>query len=322
MYFYSVYGLTIASYVPFQTPLFAAGEPQPSSVDLSLIASGDPLWMQHEWDNAQFVSYADNFGLELRISGHRYCFSLRDTVSQTELVQWVVDGNWLCCHLPQLLYPAYLESLLLEVILPKYLQLSGRALFHAAVVEIEGKAVLLSAPTGTGKSTLTLRLSQLGARFMSDDLAVMREVDGQYMIEAAYPKSRLREDSVTALGVAGKVAAPKYVIEGYDWAEFRTTAASLGSIYILNRSGPTSDFQIDTLTGHRGLTQLIFAMQDDTPFPLPDVASQQRDAALMLRLMRNIPACRVTYPSDYLRINEVAAILFEDIRRDRIRVGV
>jgi hypothetical protein len=322
MYYYSVYGLTIASDVPFEIPLFTASEPQPTSVDLTLIASAEPLWNQCEWDNAQFVSYAIYFGLELRISGQRYCFSLRDTASQTEVVQWVIDGNLLYCHVTQpLSYSAYLESLLLEIILPKYLQLNGRSLFHAAVVEIEGRATLLSAPTGTGKSTLSLRLSQLGARFMSDDLAVMREVDGQFMIEAAYPKSRLREDSVTALGVAGKATTHKYVIEGHDWAEFRTTSAPLGSIYILNRSGPESDFQIDRLSGHRGLIRLIFAMQDDTPFPLPDVVSQQRDAALMLRLMQNIRACRFTYPSDYQRIDEAAAVLFEDSRRERVRVS-
>ncbi|MFH0351486.1 MAG: hypothetical protein ACHBMF_06110 [Chromatiales bacterium] len=42
---------------------------------------------------------------------------------------------------------------------------------HAAVVERHGKAVILAAPSGTGKSTLTLALLHAGFRYLSDELA-------------------------------------------------------------------------------------------------------------------------------------------------------
>ncbi|MCI0428000.1 MAG: hypothetical protein L0Z46_08300 [Nitrospiraceae bacterium] len=42
---------------------------------------------------------------------------------------------------------------------------------HAAVVERQGKAVILAAPSGTGKSTLTLALLHAGFRYLSDELA-------------------------------------------------------------------------------------------------------------------------------------------------------
>ncbi len=40
---------------------------------------------------------------------------------------------------------------------------------HASVVAIEGKAVLLRGPSGSGKSDLALRLMDQGAKLVSDD---------------------------------------------------------------------------------------------------------------------------------------------------------
>ena len=42
---------------------------------------------------------------------------------------------------------------------------------HSAVLELGGRAVLLVAPSGTGKSTMTWALSHHGFRYLSDELA-------------------------------------------------------------------------------------------------------------------------------------------------------
>lgn len=42
---------------------------------------------------------------------------------------------------------------------------------HAAVVEYQGKTALISAPSGTGKSTLTFALLHSGFNYLSDELA-------------------------------------------------------------------------------------------------------------------------------------------------------
>lgn len=52
---------------------------------------------------------------------------------------------------------------------------------HAAVVERDGKAVVLAAPSGTGKSTLTLALLHAGFRYLSDELAPFDLVTLQVM---------------------------------------------------------------------------------------------------------------------------------------------
>jgi len=51
--------------------------------------------------------------------------------------------------------------------------------YHAAVLERDGRAVVLPAPPGSGKSTLTAALAQRGWRLLSDELALLDPRDRQ-----------------------------------------------------------------------------------------------------------------------------------------------
>lgn len=51
--------------------------------------------------------------------------------------------------------------------------------YHAAVLERGGRALVLPAPPGSGKSTLTAALAQRGWRLMSDELALLDPRDGR-----------------------------------------------------------------------------------------------------------------------------------------------
>jgi HprK-related kinase A len=50
--------------------------------------------------------------------------------------------------------------------------------YHAAVLEREGRALVLPAPPGSGKSTLTVVLAQRGWRLLSDELGLLNRRDG------------------------------------------------------------------------------------------------------------------------------------------------
>ncbi len=52
-------------------------------------------------------------------------------------------------------------------------------MIHAAVVDRDGQAMLLSAPPGSGKSTLCAALVTRGWRLLSDELALIRPEDGR-----------------------------------------------------------------------------------------------------------------------------------------------
>jgi len=70
---------------------------------------------------------------------------------------------------------------------------------HASVVSIDGKAVLLRGPPGSGKSDLSLRLMDGGAELISDDYVDLHEKNGVLIAEG--PKTILGMMEVRGLGL-------------------------------------------------------------------------------------------------------------------------
>ena len=82
---------------------------------------------------------------------------------------------------------------------------------HASSVAVDGRAVLISGPSGSGKSDLTLRLLDRGFTLVSDDRTIVRK-EGRQLIASAPPtiKGKLEirgvgiveMDTVSAIPVA------------------------------------------------------------------------------------------------------------------------
>lgn len=60
---------------------------------------------------------------------------------------------------------------------------------HASCVAIEGRAVLITGPSGSGKSDLTLRLIDRGFALVSDDRTIVKKM-GSRLIATAPPTIR------------------------------------------------------------------------------------------------------------------------------------
>jgi serine kinase of HPr protein (carbohydrate metabolism regulator) len=70
---------------------------------------------------------------------------------------------------------------------------------HATSVAIDGRAVLLSGPSGSGKSDLALRLIDRGAALVSDDYTLVKRVDGRLLATA--PATIAGKMEVRGLGI-------------------------------------------------------------------------------------------------------------------------
>lgn len=68
------------------------------------------------------------------------------------------------------------------------IRLSSETL-HASCVAIDGRAVLITGPSGSGKSDLTLRLLDRGFALVSDDQTIVKKV-GMRLIATAPPTIR------------------------------------------------------------------------------------------------------------------------------------
>jgi serine kinase of HPr protein (carbohydrate metabolism regulator) len=63
------------------------------------------------------------------------------------------------------------------------MRLSSETL-HASTVALDGRAVLISGPSGSGKSDLTLRLLDRGFTLVSDDQTIVRKDNGRLLASA------------------------------------------------------------------------------------------------------------------------------------------
>lgn len=59
-----------------------------------------------------------------------------------------------------------------------------RELHHATTVSIDGRAVMIAGPSGSGKSALALQLMVFGAGLIADDGTWLHQRDGQIWAEA------------------------------------------------------------------------------------------------------------------------------------------
>ena len=79
----------------------------------------------------------------------------------------------------------------------------GELAIHCSCVAKEGKAVLLSGNSGSGKSTMTSELLQQGYSFMADDISVIKySEDEEVFATAAFPYQKLCRDVTQTLTVS------------------------------------------------------------------------------------------------------------------------
>ncbi len=79
----------------------------------------------------------------------------------------------------------YLESLAFYRKLLKNLIDYDAFIFHCSAIEVDGKAYLFTAPSGTGKSTharLWRELLKDRARMINDDKPIIRKIDGEFFV--------------------------------------------------------------------------------------------------------------------------------------------
>jgi hypothetical protein len=190
---YHIYGISLRSEIALTFPEHRAGLPADQSAPSPQLWSvGDPA--RGKWGRLPRVTFflAPEAWFEEATAGliksgrsgewHEYvhCPDGSDFLRWADLFEFLVspDGQWVACRRLEKATLESFQTYLLGQVLSMSLVKLGYEPLHATTVVVEGKAVAFLGQSGYGKSTLGAVFLHAGYKILTDDLLLIRDVDG------------------------------------------------------------------------------------------------------------------------------------------------
>lgn len=209
-YFYNAYGLVLKSdvFLPELQPLASTSD----QADLNLYFRTQPpsddgfTWSRHP----RFISRRpqDQSGdtwLRIMLRSDEQFIRLL----YGDGVEFTIDHHArnLWVRAPDDLEVGYIDAYLVNQGLGFVMRLRERTCLHASAIAVDGGAVLISAPSGYGKSTLATYFALQGCPIVADDISVLDCIGEQVLVQPAYPRLRLTPDTAdTLLGTDNRLS--------------------------------------------------------------------------------------------------------------------
>ena len=197
------------------------------------------------------------------------------------------------------------------------LLLRGCISLHASALAINGNAVAIVGPAGSGKSTTAAALAELGYSILAEDVVTLQDLGDQFLVQPAYPCIRLWPESVRAL-YGENVELPKltptwekcYLDLTQEQYQFQKRPLPLAAIYLL---GERSDDQfapsIRELEPNDALLKLI---ANTYASRFMDRTMRGRAFEVLARLLKSVAVRRVEPHSDPKRIHSLCHAITSD----------
>jgi len=178
-----------------------------------------------------------------------------------------------------------LQFWVLHTFFPLVLELDKRYhVLHVSGVQIEHKAVLFSAYSGGGKSTLTDYFIQQGHAVYGDDTVAVKEDDHSYKVISSYPFHRpFRQPEVL----------------GYTIPNFVQTVDRLSTIYLLEKVERDAEVDIVPLSGIEKFEVLY-----QSKFVTFESMKKER-YLFAVEMAKYVDVFKVTVPWDLERLDDV-----------------
>ena len=317
----SIYGLGVVANRPIPT----VPHSPITTADLRVSFGVLPDWLAsiapHEIETAYVADYSDENGNPAFVfsklhDGEFYRFTYAD---QTE---FVVDraGREVWTTWPPPLTLEDNATYLLGPVMGFVLLLRGLVCLHASAIVIDGKAIALIGPAGSGKSTTAAAFAARGFSVLAEDVVTLDDRGDSFFVRPAYPCIRLWPASVAALYGSRSALPPLtpnwdkcYLDLTRPGARFENEPRALGAIYLLNgRSDePHAPFvePIDTAAGMMSLIANTYGTK------LLDRHMRAREFELLSRLLAHVPLRRVTPHTNANRLRSLCNLLLADLER-------
>jgi len=161
-------------------------------------------------------------------------------------------------------HPFHVRHFLLNQALPRLVSFRDHLVIHASAVNTDCGGIGLIGASGSGKSTLAAHYVQSGAaELISDDGILVRQAGQSFRLVGAYACSRLRSDSVNAIG-ASEQAMPggpygaKHALRVTSVQRSAPTRPVARAFFVLTQTqSDPRDIVVTPLTGFAAVMALI-----------------------------------------------------------------
>lgn len=109
----------------------------------------------------------------------------------------VRGGDEIVCDCPESASAELISVYLLGSCMGAVLHRRGLMPLHGSCVCREGKAILITGESGAGKSTLASEFVRNGWKLLTDDVSVIRNIEGKPTVVSSYPSQKLWQDSLS-----------------------------------------------------------------------------------------------------------------------------
>lgn len=194
--------------------------------------------------------------------------------------------------------------------------------FHVSGVFTQpGKVALFAAPSGTGKSTLAVKLQELDFKPFTDDTAVLFIKNEKCFAQASYPMMRLWQNTLKEQALLSENDKERLYEEdeidkfGFSFhEEFPTEAAEVEKIVFLREEG--DEINISPINGSK-----MFAQLADNVYRCHWIPALQKNVLqfnLISEILNTVPCFLATRPKNANTINDFPAAIKNSLNNGKI----
>lgn len=233
------------------------------------------------------------------------------------------DGSAISCRAIPEVSDRDVFSLFAEPVMRTILVRRGLLSFHAAALVRNGRAILIMADKGAGKSTLSWALQSQGWQLLADDLARLEAVRGRWSVFPGHRQTKLTPEAARAFGHAAEAMPVRFddpgpaacaalfdkrVIDSADALADLSAAVPLAALIFLTARDPSAtDARIGQLSPSAAVRHLL---EHATPDPLGSAPAVPPGLQRAVGgLATQVKAVALTVPDRFDRLDDSAAAL-------------
>ena len=233
------------------------------------------------------------------------------------------DGSAISCRAIPEVTDRDLFSLFAEPVMRTVLVRRGLLSFHAAALARNGRAILIMADKGAGKSTLSWALQSQGWQLLADDLARVDFVEGQWSVFSGHRQTKLTPAAACAFGHTAEAMPVRFddpgpaacaalfdkrVIDSADAVADPLVAVPLAALCFLTaRDSSSADARIEPMPPSTTARHLL---EHATPDPLGSALAFPPELQQAVGgLATQVKAVALTLPDRFDRLDDAAAAL-------------